>query len=67
MDRTGREDIKLHEIRHRKMNTMSQAVVAHAFNLRPRRQSQVDLCEFEASLIYIASSRTARDTQRIPV
>ena len=31
-----------------------------------RRQRQVDL-KFEASLIYRASSRTARATQRIPV
>ena len=26
-----------------------------------RKQRQADLCEFEASLVYIASSRTARD------
>ena len=33
-----------------------------------RRQRQVDLCEFEASLVYKASSRTARAvTQRNPV
>jgi len=32
-----------------------------------RRQRKVDLCEFEASLIYIASFRTARGTQRNPV
>ena len=31
---------------------------------RPR---QADLCEFEASLVYRVSSRTARDTQRNPV
>jgi hypothetical protein len=31
------------------------------------RQRQVDLCEFEASLVYRVSSRTARDTQRNPV
>ena len=32
------------------------------------RQRQVDLCEFEASLVYRASSRTARAvTQRNPV
>ena len=29
-----------------------------------RKQKQVDLSEFEASLIYRASSRTARDSQR---
>jgi hypothetical protein len=32
-----------------------------------RRQRQVDLCEFKASLVYRASSRTARATQRNPV
>ena len=31
-----------------------------------RRQWQVDLCESEASLVYRASSRTARATQRNP-
>ena len=31
-----------------------------------RRQRQVDICEFEASLVYKASSRTAR-TVRNPV
>ena len=31
------------------------------------RQRQVDLCEFEASLGYIVSSRTAWATQRNPV
>jgi capsid protein len=31
------------------------------------RESQVDLCEFEASLVYRVSSRTARATQRNPV
>jgi hypothetical protein len=28
-----------------------------------RRQRQVDLCEFEVSLVYTVSSRTARATQ----
>jgi hypothetical protein len=32
-----------------------------------RRQRQVDLCGFEASLVYRASSRTARATQRNPL
>jgi len=32
-----------------------------------RRQRQVELCEFEASLLYKASSRTARATQTDPV
>ena len=35
--------------------------------LTPRRQRQTDVCEFEASLVYISSSRTARATQRNPV
>jgi hypothetical protein len=46
-------------------------VVAHAFNPSTWgwgwRQRQEDLCEFEASLVYRASSRTARATQRISV
>jgi hypothetical protein len=32
-----------------------------------RRQRQSDLSEFEASLVYRVSSRTARATQRDPV
>jgi hypothetical protein len=32
-----------------------------------RRQRQADLCEFKASLIYRASSRTGRATQRNPM
>ena len=32
-----------------------------------RRQRQADLCEFKSSLIYRASSRAARATQRNPV
>ena len=36
---------------------MNWAVVAHAFNPALGRQRQVDLCEFEASLAYRASSR----------
>jgi hypothetical protein len=32
-----------------------------------RRQKQMDLCKFEASLVYRVSSRTARATQRDPV
>jgi uncharacterized membrane protein YjgN (DUF898 family) len=31
------------------------------------RQKQMDLCEFQASLVYRTSSRTARATQRNPV
>jgi hypothetical protein len=33
----------------------------------PRRQRQVDLCEFKASLVYRVSSRTVKATQRNPV
>ena len=32
-----------------------------------RRQRQVDLCEFGASLVYRVSFRTVRATQRNPV
>ena len=35
--------------------------------LRRQRQRQAELCEFEASLVYGVSSRTARTTQRNPV
>jgi hypothetical protein len=38
-------------------------VVVHAFNPPPRMQGQVDLDEFEYSLIYKSSSRRARTTQ----
>ena len=31
------------------------------------RQKQVDLCEFESNLVYIASFRTIKATQRNPV
>ena len=39
---------------------ISQAMVAHTLIPALGRQMQVDLCEFEASLIYRVSSRTAR-------
>jgi hypothetical protein len=39
-------------------------VVVHAFNSALRSQRQSDLCEFEASLVYRVSFRTARDVQR---
>jgi hypothetical protein len=32
-----------------------------------RRQTQADVCEFKDSLVYKASSRTARAAQRNPV
>ena len=31
------------------------------FNPVPERQRQVDLCNFEATLVYVVSSRLARD------
>jgi hypothetical protein len=37
------------------------------FILALRRQRAKNLCEFEASLVYKVSSRTARATQRNPV
>ena len=39
-------------------------VMACVFNPSPGWQRQVDLCEFEAGLIYRTSSRTARATER---
>lgn len=33
----------------------------------PRRQRQMDLYEFEASVVYRVNSRTAKATQRNPV
>jgi hypothetical protein len=32
-----------------------------------RKQRQAELCEFEASLVYVVSSRPSRATQRDPV
>ena len=47
---------------------MSQAVVAHLLNPALGRQRQTDYCEFEANLVYRASSRTGtKATQRNPV
>jgi hypothetical protein len=34
--------------------------MAHVFNSNTWRQRQVDLCEFETSLVYKASSRIAK-------
>ena len=42
-------------------------MVAHTLIPALERQRQVDLCEFMASLVYRASFRTARATQRNPV
>jgi hypothetical protein len=47
-------------------NKTGRAVVVHAFNpSTPGRGRQIS--EFEASLVYGVSSRTARATQRNPV
>ena len=55
-------------------NTHSEALEFSSFRwawwhtpLIPELQRQANLCEFEASLVYKVRSRTARDTQRIPV
>jgi hypothetical protein len=42
-------------------------MVVYTFNPSPGRQKQEGLCEFKASLAFISSSRTARDTWRDPV
>jgi hypothetical protein len=48
-------------------------VIEHEYPLRSEVSNSLDvgitvgICEFEASLIYIVSSRTARTTQRNPV
>ena len=49
--------------------TPSQAVVVAHMPLIPAlgRQRQADVCEYEASLVYRASSRTIKATLRNPV
>jgi hypothetical protein len=42
-------------------------MVAHAFNPSTREAEAGGFSEFEASLVYRVSSRTARATQRSPV
>lgn len=58
----------IHNLKNDKSSLKDQkitlVVMAHAFNLALGRQRQEDVCEFEASLIYRASSRTSRATQR---
>jgi hypothetical protein len=59
LEREGKKE------RERKKKLHVAAVVMHTSNPRGRwRQRQVDLCEFEASLVYRASSRIAKATQR---
>jgi hypothetical protein len=41
--------------------------VAHIFNLTLGRQRQVEFCEFQASLVYLVSSRMAWAVWRDPV
>jgi hypothetical protein len=43
---------------------LSQAIMHRPFISALGRQRQADLCEFEASLAFRASSKTARATQR---
>jgi hypothetical protein len=50
-----------------KRKSSSRAVVATPLIPALGRQRQVDLYEFEVSLIYRASSRTVKATQRDPV
>jgi hypothetical protein len=45
----------------------SWAVVAHAFNPSTQEAEAGGFSEFEASLVYKVSSRTAKATQRNPV
>jgi hypothetical protein len=56
----------LNKVRVRK-GSISQAVVAHAFNPSKEGGRGRRISEFEASLVYRMSSRTARATQRNPV
>lgn len=42
-------------------------MVAHSFSPSTKETSQIDLCPFKASLVYKASSGTARANRRSPV
>jgi hypothetical protein len=48
-------------------NIAQPGVVAHAFNPSTREAEAGGFLEFEASLVYKVSSRTARAIQRNPV
>lgn len=48
-------------------NQMEPGIDVHAFNPRIGRQRQMGLREFEASLLYVVSSRTVRTMYRDPV
>jgi hypothetical protein len=41
---------------------LKAGIAAHGFNLSTRQAEARDLCEFQASLVYIESTRTARAT-----
>jgi hypothetical protein len=56
-----------HEMFKNKNTFCSQAVVAHAFNPSTLEAEGRWISEFEDSLVYKVSSRTARATQRNPV
>lgn len=45
-----------------KQMCVSQAVVVHTSISALQRQSQMHLCDLEASLVYITNSKTARAT-----
>jgi hypothetical protein len=42
-------------------------MVVFTFYIRTGEAEEVDLCEFEASLVYTQSSRTAKSTKKNPV
>ena len=47
-----------------KRNTVNQEVVAHDLIPAPRKQKQVDFCEFETSLIYKISSKEKKKERK---
>ena len=49
-----------------KINLLGRAVLAHAFHVGGRGR-RIRISEVQVSLVYRASSRTARATQRNPV
>jgi hypothetical protein len=61
---TSKNEAKLGEVIDEEKD---QARHSYPFNPSIRSQRQVELCTFEASLIYRTSSRIARATQRNPV
>jgi hypothetical protein len=69
----GREGGREGPMRKEKQENANQKKIPHCWAMVAhdiaalRRQTQVDLCEFEASLVYRVSFRTAGATQRNPV